>query len=167
MNQPALLRLAAAAVLMGACALAHAQYVWIDAKGVRQFSDRPPPPDTPASKILRAPGKPQLDLSEQTPDKAPPEETAKPPGKPGLAEREAEFRKRAKERASEEAKAKQEAEQKRAQAENCRSAREYKAQIESGIRIAVTNEAGERAYLTDEQRAERLARVNKVLDACR
>lgn len=46
----------AATLLLLASSLAHAQYSWIDEKGVRQFSDRPPPPGTPAEKILKAPG---------------------------------------------------------------------------------------------------------------
>lgn len=167
MNRPALLRLAGAAVLLSACALAQAQYVWIDAKGVRQFSDRPPPPDTPAAKILKAPGKPQLDLSAPEAAAQPAADEPAKPAKPTLAERDADFRKRAQERAKAEAKAKAEAEHTLAQKENCTAARQYKAQIESGVRIAVTDEAGEKSFLTDEQRAQRLARVNKVLEACR
>lgn len=43
----------------GAIALpALAQYAWLDARGVRQFSDRPPPPSVPDHRILKAPGKP-------------------------------------------------------------------------------------------------------------
>lgn len=166
MTRSALPRFALSALLLGACTLAQAQYAWIDAKGVRQFSDRPPPPDTPSAKILKAPGKPALDLSAEPAPPAPAEAQATP-GAPTLAARDAEFRKRAKDRANEEAKARAEAEQKLAQKENCASARQYKAQIESGIRIAVTDEAGEKSYLSDEQRAQRLAHVNKVLDACR
>lgn len=50
---------AALFVAAGAIALpAQAQYVWLDARGVRQFSDRPPPPSVPDSRILKGPGKP-------------------------------------------------------------------------------------------------------------
>ncbi|BBB67028.1 hypothetical protein UNDYM_2775 [Undibacterium sp. YM2] len=38
------------------CAVAHAQYVWIDDKGNKQFSDLPPPKSVPKDKILKAPG---------------------------------------------------------------------------------------------------------------
>jgi hypothetical protein len=44
-----------ASMLLLACSLAHAQYSWIDTKGIRQFSDRPPPVDTPEAKILKVP----------------------------------------------------------------------------------------------------------------
>ncbi|MFS2019205.1 DUF4124 domain-containing protein, partial [Massilia sp. CT11-108] len=34
---------------------AYAQYSWIDDHGTRVFSDRPPPPGTPPSRILKTP----------------------------------------------------------------------------------------------------------------
>ncbi|UUZ48461.1 DUF4124 domain-containing protein [Massilia sp. B-10] len=34
--------------------LAQAQYVWVDEKGVKQFSDRSPPSNIPAKNILEA-----------------------------------------------------------------------------------------------------------------
>lgn len=52
---------------------AHAQYSWIapyswiDEKGVRQLSDRPPPPGTPADKILKAPQMPVARAQETPP----------------------------------------------------------------------------------------------------
>jgi hypothetical protein len=52
-------------------------------------------------------------------------------------------------------------------ADNCASARQYKAQLESGIRVADTSPAGERAYITDEERAKRLAKTRRVLEGCR
>ena len=41
--------------LMLLAQLAHAQYSWIDDKGTRVFSDRPPPPGTPAARIRHMP----------------------------------------------------------------------------------------------------------------
>lgn len=54
---PLLRRLAAVALLFTA-GLAQAQFVWIDPKGVRHYSDQPPPPGTPPARILKAPGLP-------------------------------------------------------------------------------------------------------------
>ena len=40
---------------LAAAPQARAQYVWIDDKGLKQLSDRPPPPNVPAKRILKAP----------------------------------------------------------------------------------------------------------------
>jgi tRNA nucleotidyltransferase (CCA-adding enzyme) len=88
-------------------------------------------------------------------------------GPPTLAERDAAFRKRKQEQAEQEQKVAQEAQRQEAMADNCASARQYKAQLESGIRVADTSPAGERAYITDEERAKRLAKTRRVLEGCR
>jgi hypothetical protein len=49
------LRPLCASVLALTSLLAHAQYSWIDDKGMRVFSDRPAPPGTPPERILKAP----------------------------------------------------------------------------------------------------------------
>ena len=48
------LQLLAGSALLIVANLGHAQFVWVDAKGVKQFSDRPPPPGTPQKNILKA-----------------------------------------------------------------------------------------------------------------
>src|SRR5437763_5056820 len=79
---------------------AHAQYSWLDANGTRVFSDRPPPPGIPPSRILKAPRRPDAApvdaVTGVTPSTAPaPAPTpADKPKPPTLAEREAEYRKR-------------------------------------------------------------------------
>jgi hypothetical protein len=92
-------RLAPLALALFFCAgLAQAQYVWIAPNGTRQYSDQPPPPDTPASKILKSPGRAAVQI-----DTAPAAQaTAEPAAKkaPTLAEREADYRKRVKRRRS-------------------------------------------------------------------
>jgi hypothetical protein len=162
----ALLRLYGACILMLFTHLAHAQYAWVDEKGVRHYSDRPPPPSTPAAKILKSPQKQNAEPQEAEPAAAP-ADMQKVGTRPTLAEREADFRKRAQEQAKDEKKAAEDAAAKQAQAENCASARQYKNQLESGIRVAETDEKGERAFLSDEDRAKRLAKTNKTLEACR
>jgi len=160
---PARRLLAGFAVLLSAN-LAQAQYVWIDAKGVRQYSDRPPPPSTPANKILKAPARQLLPVRDAEQAAAAP---APPQGPPALAEREADYRKRAKDQAERERKETEERQRKTELAEHCNSAREAKAQLESGVRIADMNRNGEPTFLSDEERAQRLARANRLLDGCR
>ena len=50
-----LIRNTIGALLMVAAASAAAQFVWIDASGIRQYSDRPPPASIPKNKILKEP----------------------------------------------------------------------------------------------------------------
>jgi len=157
-----LLRTFAASVLLLGSSLAHAQYSWIGENGVRQFSDRPPPPSTPPSKILKAPGRvapPLLD----TPAPAP----AAPKAAPRWTEREADYRARAKKRTEQDKKETQQAERQRDIEQRCEWARNARAQVESGIRIGNADPQGERRYASDEERAAQLARANKILSECR
>jgi hypothetical protein len=170
-TRPALPRLSVGAALLLIAGLAQAQYAWINANGNREYSDRPPPPDTPRSKILKAPHGSPLLLDMAAPAAAPaPADDAKAEKKkapPTLAERDADFRKRQKERDEQERKAIEEALRKKAQAENCTLAQQAKAELASGIRIADTTAQGERAFISDEERARRVARTNRILEGCR
>jgi hypothetical protein len=161
----ALLRCCATALFVAAGA-AHAQYAWIDEKGVHQFSDHPPPPSTPASKILKAPGKPTMaELLKPEPAPAP-ETQPKAETKPTLADREADFRKRSQEAAKQQQKAEAETQQKKAQAQACDNARRYKQMLESGVRIADADANGERAFISDDERQKRMATANATLASC-
>lgn len=148
---------------------AHAQYSWIDANGSRVFSDRPPPPGTPPSRILKAPHRTDAALDDAAPAAATdvastPADKPKPPS---LADREADFRKRQAERAEDEKKAKDAAARQAAQQEICANARQEEAQLASGVRIAEVAANGERGYVSDEERARRLARARQALAGCR
>ena len=166
------LRFAGAALLFFAAQLAHAQYVWIDANGTRQYSDRPPPPGTPPHKILKAPGRlasapaPEASLGAAKPA-TPEARPAAPKGPPTLAEREQAFRKRTQERAEQERKESMEAERRRELAERCEAARDVQAQLASGIRIARIDQNGERSYMSDEEKAAKTAQMHRVLKDCR
>ena len=160
-------RVAAATLLLSllAAAGAQAQYVWIEPNGTRQYSDRPPPPGTPASRILKAPGRTVL-------PSAPAEETgfnASPAARPAptLAERDAAYRERAKARGEQERKEEEAARKERALAERCETARQNQAALASGTRIAQYGADGERRYLSDQERAERMARADRALQDCR
>jgi type IV secretory pathway VirB10-like protein len=163
LTRPSPLCLMAAAALLLCTSLAQAQYVWIDANGTRHYSDRPPPPSTPRSKILKAP---QLSPYAQEPD-APAAAPEKKKTAPTLAQREKDFEQRQQAQADAQRKAAAEAQRQQAQRENCDTARQYKAELESGIRVAATNADGERSFLSDEDRAARLAQTNRILQGCR
>jgi len=157
-----------ALLLLAACA-AHAQYVWIGPNGTRQYADRPPPPGTPASKILKAPGRP--DFAQQAPaDEAPAAPATRPAdakAPPTLAERDAAFRERSKARAEQEHTHREEAQRRRRLAEHCAAARETQAQLDSGIRIARIGPDGEKTYLSDEEKTAHGERVRRALQDCR
>jgi hypothetical protein len=138
---------------------AYAQYSWIDEHGTRVFSDRPPPPGTPPSRILKAP-------RGAAPAEAAPAETVKPAA-PALADRDAAFRKRAAERAADETKATEDAQRKAGNAEQCAAARRSEAALTSGVRLTDMDDKGERYVVTDDEKARRLTQVRRVLAGCR
>jgi hypothetical protein len=162
--------------------LAQAQYVWVDDKGVKQFSDRPPPTGTPAGKVLKAPGQPYKSRAETAagveeminPKKVEPAPAAKPAasapdarkGPLTTAEQNAEFKKRQVEKAEADKKAAAAEEQRRVKAENCEIARVHKAQLDSGERISEKDKNGERTFVSDAQRAERQEKARKALEGC-
>jgi len=166
-----------ATLLFLAATAAQAQYVWIGPGGTRQYSDRPPPPGTPASKIIKAPGRanPELAPTPALPSTTPVEGTATDPaakpvppkGPPTLAEQEAAYRARAKARDEANLKAQEEAQRARQLAERCKAARETQAQLASGTRIARYGQDGQKSYMTDAERAARAAQVNQALQDCR
>lgn len=160
------LRLFAACALLLGSGLAQAQYSWIGENGVRHFSDRPPPPSTPAHKILKTPGR--MAAAPQAPaPEAPAEAPAAPKAAPTLAEREADYKERMKKREEQEKKDAQQAERQRDIAQRCAMARSAKAQVESGVRIRDVDAAGQSRIMTDEERAAQFAQANKILVECR
>lgn len=161
-------RVVAGAALLLAAGLCQAQYAWIDEKGVRQFSDRPPPTSTPLNKILRQPGGVPDPLAAQTPAQTPSAEDLanKPKGPPTLAERDIDFAKRAKADAESAKKNAEDATRKSDLKENCDAAHAAKTQLESGARISTTDKNGERGYISDAERAQRLQKANKAIGGC-
>ncbi|WP_413674740.1 DUF4124 domain-containing protein [Massilia cellulosiltytica] len=155
MNRYSLLLLAAVAV----SAPALAQYSWIDDHGTRVFSDRPPPPGTPPARILKPPR--GAASTEATPAEA------TRPTAPTLADRDADFRKRAAEREADERKATQDAQRKADNDAQCAAARRSEVVLTSGVRIADMDDKGERVFVTDEEKARRLVQVRRVLAGCR
>lgn len=189
----ALLRRAAAAALLFAAGLAQAQFVWVDPKGVRHYSDQPPPPGTPPARILKAPGMPAISVQPATPAAAartaplvptnpagaatastPADPAAAAAGaKPGakapqtLAEKDADFRKRLKESQEAELKAQEQARIAAQKTEHCGEVHRARQMLDSGIRIADVGADGQKRYLNDAERAQRSARANAMAAECR
>jgi hypothetical protein len=139
---------------------ADAQWVWRDKEGRVNASDRPPPRDVLDKDILN---RPNVD-SRRTVPAAPAASAASGAAPaPTALEREVQARKKAAE-AEQAARAKADEEKLAAQrAENCRLARGSVASLESGMRIARTNDKGEREVLEDTQRAEELRRARDII----
>ena len=156
-----------ACALLLAAAPAFAQWAWIDAKGTRNYSDTPPPPNA-SVKMLSSPSGMKLAAAEAAPATAAPA-TAQPATQSGptLAEREAEFRQRRKDAAATEARS---AEAERVRKENeksCAIAIAAKARYESGNRIRSEKSENMREPMGDAERAAALAQANTVLADCR
>ena len=146
-----------------------AQYIWIDAKGVKHLSERAPPPDGPANRILKAPGKPMFNPNAPAPDSEEATDAQEPKAKtaPTLAERNADFAKRQKQAGESAQKAADEAKRKRDDAANCASARSNQQALDQGLRMTTYNQAGEQVYIDDAQRAEASRRNQQVLSNCK
>ncbi|USX29404.1 DUF4124 domain-containing protein [Oxalobacteraceae bacterium OTU3CINTB1] len=165
-----------ASALSAAVPAAFGQYLWIDDKGVKQLSDRPPPPSVPAKRILKAPGKPLFNPNaEPAPADADgaagsPAESgaanAGPRPAPTLAARNEAFNKRRADAAAAERKAADDVRQKADIAANCDLARQNQRMLEDGVRMANVDKNGERGIMGDQERAEFGKKNQKVLAGC-
>jgi Domain of unknown function (DUF4124) len=142
------------ALLVAILVPAQAQWVWRDKDGRVTASDLPPPREVVEKDILQRPDQVQRKV---VPPPAPAASVAavqapvaKPPVDPKLEA------KRREASADDEKNSQQ-------RAENCRRARGHLAALETGQRIARTNEKGEREILDDKGRAEEMRRANEVI----
>lgn len=149
---------ALAAALLTVVTLAHAQYVWTDEKGLKVFSDRPPPPSVPLNHLIKAPGLAQSDTLPAPPDQA--------KGPPSVAEQEAAYRKRKAEEAAKDQKTAVDAKRRDDIASNCDSMRKDQAMLQSGTRVATITAGGERAYMSDDERSAKIDKLNQGLASC-
>jgi type IV secretory pathway VirB10-like protein len=164
-NLPVLLTAVVALAALVTALPAQAQWKWRDKDGRITVSDRPPPREVPEKDILSKPNPPAraaAPAAAATPAVATtPAAAASAP--PTALEREVQARKRA---ADEEKAAKARAEEERnatRRAENCRQARNQLTALESGQRIARTNDKGEREVLDDQGRAQETQRAREVI----
>ena len=134
---------------------AAAQWKWRGKGGQIQYSDTPPPAGTPDQDILQRPhGNAQSKMS------APPASAASAQAR---VEPELEAKKKKAEQ-DEAAKKKAEDDKLAAQrADNCNRAKSYLRTLDDGIRIARTNDKGEREILDDKQRADETRRAKETI----
>jgi hypothetical protein len=167
---------AAALATLSLAVAAHAQYVWLDEKGVKQYSDMAPPASVPQSRILKVPGSasrsPLPSGSDAAADKADTSAggtaaSAKTKLPMTTAEQNADFLKRKTEQAEKDKKSADKAKLDADKTRNCERAREYSRALESGERITRTGKSGERYFLNDDQRAQESRETRRVLDECK
>lgn len=150
-------------MLLMAAQLVHAQYAWFDAKGLRQYSDQPPPPSVPLNRILKAP------RQAATHDAAPPAQApAATPAQsaPTLAMRNDDYNKRRAGQAEQDNKAAADDAAREETARRCDELRRDKQMLDIGARIGVINKQGERDIMNDQDRALAAKRVRDGLGKC-
>ncbi len=138
-----------------------AQWHWIDPQGRSVFSDQPPPPNLPEKNIRRKPGTRVLPPQADTPTLA--EQAAAPLVKPSQDDQALQTKRRALEEAEA---AKRRAEENRAaqlRAESCVRARQARAGLDMGGRIARVNEKGEREFLDEAGIAAERQRIDAIM----
>jgi hypothetical protein len=156
-----------AVALLSICSSSMAQWQWLDKDGRKVFSDRSPPPDVLEKDIVKRPeGKPvakQAGNRDTAGNAA--EEAADAPAAPLPAGTDKTLEAKKQQAADAEA-LKKKAEEDRlvkARVENCAQAKQAMANLDSGMRIARSNAAGEREVLDDAGRAAERARTQKIM----
>jgi hypothetical protein len=147
---------------------ATAQWQWVDKDGQKVFSDRPPPSDVPANRILRQPGSRASGEKEAAAPVAAAAPAAAASGvdprlKPAGKDKALEEKRKQAEAAEAEKKKAEEEKLAAARQGNCNRARSTKITLESGRRVTITNAKGEPDYLTDEARAAEIKRIDQVI----
>lgn len=147
---------------------ASAQWQWIDKDGRKVFSDRAPPIDVLDKNILKRPSgrsTPALTTNTASSPALPasaPLDAASTPKLSGINKELLENKKKAEEAETAKRKAEEEKVLK-AKIENCALAKQAKTTFDSGIRIARTNEKGEREVMDDVARAAELKRIQSII----
>lgn len=156
------------ALLLATSSFAMAQYIWVDEKGIKQLSDRPPPPNVPDKRILKAPGKPLFNPYAPA-ESATPAADADPAAKPAptLAQRNADYNQRKTDANEAAQRAAAEAQRKAATAANCDAARQNQQALDQGLRLSSFNANGERGYMDDAEREDLRKKTQKVLADCK
>lgn len=147
-------------------ASAHAQWKWRDAKGNVQYSDMPPPAGVPEKDILQRPpgARPIVILAPQAAAAA---SAAPAPRAAASAPTKAEQEAAARQKKDKDAEAaKQKDEERRLAAvrrDNCSRAQANLRELQSGARLARTNEAGERTFMDEAQIAAEVSRTREII----
>ncbi|MFO1251597.1 MAG: DUF4124 domain-containing protein [Inhella sp.] len=146
-------------------AQAQGQWKWRDANGKLQYSDRPPPQGTPEKDILARPAGARKPIQIVPFGAKASEPVAGAPGNAASAAA-AKSEAEAKSKAAKESEARIKAEEKRnadIRAQNCASAKQQLATLESGIRIARVTDSGDRMELDDAGRAAEIQKMKAVI----
>lgn len=152
------------AALITVSSVALAQYSWIDEKGVKQFSDQPPPTSIPKKNILKFSGKPlesqdsESDLNNSMPKSVKSPENA--------AEKEVAYKKRHDETMAKEKKEAEDSKAAAVKSDSCKRMREYKSSLDSGQRIPQIDSNGNKSFMTDDKRTQEMNTVNQNLGEC-
>jgi hypothetical protein len=158
-----------AAVLMQP---AQAQWKWRDKNGQTQYSDLPPPANVPEQDILSRPagGGARRTASTSATSAAAGAASAASAGAstttalaPKTVDPALEARRKQAEAEQADKKKADEAKVAAAKAENCTRAKEQLRSVDSGLRLARTNEKGEREILDDQQRAQEAKRIRDII----
>lgn len=160
------------ALLALACTLplaAAAQWQWVDNGGRKVFSDKAPPPDIPAERILKGP-KGQLQVVAPatatqvaaTADQAADPKTGAMP-RPTGKDKSLEERKKQVAAAEAEKKKAEDAKVAALRAENCTRAKSAKATYASGTRLTRMDDKGERVFIDDNERAAEMKKMDEVI----
>ena len=147
---------------------ASAQWQWIDKDGRKVFSDRAPPAEVQEKNILKRP----VARAAVASTAAAVADVSAPVPQPGGSapklngvDKDLQDKKK---KADEAELAKRKAEEEKvlkAKVENCARAKQAKASLDSGMRIARTNEKGEREVMDDDARASEMKRIQSVIEA--
>ena len=143
-------------------AVGFAQWQWIDNNGRKVFSDQSPPASIPAKNILRQPGVQGTPVVAAEAAAEPAKAQASAPKITGK-DKQLEEKKKQAEAADAEKKKAEEEQLAKARADNCARAKRAKAGFDSGVRIARTNDKGEREIMDDAARAVESKRIDGIV----
>lgn len=132
---------------------------WVDANGKVHYSDQPPPANVKAMTLRSA------SSAKDSATEGGAAASSAPAAPKTIAEREAELKKaqQAKKEAAD--KAARERAEAEAREENCIAARKNLGMLQEGMRMMEINDKGERYYLDDEQRQQRIAKAQQDISA--
>jgi hypothetical protein len=159
-----LLRATLLGLALVAPAMCFAQWQWIDKGGRKVYSDQSPPADVPAQNILARPGMRGAPAA-QAAESAASQPAQAPASAPRLSgkDKDLEEKKRRLQAAEDEKKKEREEELAKLRNENCARAKRAKVNFDSGTRVAVTNDKGERAFMDDTARAAETRRLERII----
>ncbi|MFZ6817750.1 DUF4124 domain-containing protein [Undibacterium sp. Ji22W] len=148
--------------------VALAQYIWLNEKGVKQYSDTPPPRSVPRDKIIKTPfGNPRGQDKNAAQSNDANKSTEGKLEKPvTTASKNEDFNKRKIAREEADKKADSERQNAENKTKNCERAKSYKQSLDEGLLIMTRDKNGERSPIDEAQRSKEMADVKKILSEC-